>query len=104
MHNWQYFDISEREQKGIIFDILIIEAKTANFYPAPLMIMGPFLDFQFPTVKSAFFEYTGCPVNWYSLSISIPDFSDCPIKKNLICNFNPNGLTYILTSWSLQNS
>ena len=24
---------------------------------------------------------TGCPVNWYSLSISIPDFSDCPIKK-----------------------
>ena len=25
--------------------------------------------------------YTGCPVNWYSLSISIPDFSDCPIKK-----------------------
>ena len=28
---------------------------------------------------------TGCPVNWYSLSISIPDFSDCPIKKNLIC-------------------
>ena len=23
----------------------------------------------------------GCPVNWYSLSISIPDFSDCPIKK-----------------------
>ena len=25
--------------------------------------------------------HTGCPVNWYSLSISIPDFSDCPIKK-----------------------
>ena len=24
---------------------------------------------------------TGCPVNLYSLSISIPDFSDCPIKK-----------------------
>ena len=26
-------------------------------------------------------QSTGCPVNWYSLSISIPDFSDCPIKK-----------------------
>ena len=25
--------------------------------------------------------HTGCPVNWYSLSISIPDFSDGPIKK-----------------------
>ena len=25
--------------------------------------------------------YTGCPVNWYSLSISIPDFFDGPIKK-----------------------
>ena len=25
--------------------------------------------------------HTGCPVNWYSLSISIPDFFDCPIKK-----------------------
>ena len=28
-----------------------------------------------------YLAYTGCPVNWYSLSISIPDFSDCPIKK-----------------------
>ena len=25
--------------------------------------------------------HTGCPVNWYSHSISISDFSDCPIKK-----------------------
>ena len=24
---------------------------------------------------------TGCPINWYSLSISIPDFSNGPIKK-----------------------
>ena len=29
-----------------------------------------------------FFRYTGCPVNWYSLSISIPDFSDGPIQKS----------------------
>ena len=28
-----------------------------------------------------FLSNTGCPVNWYSLSISIPDFSDGPIKK-----------------------
>ena len=26
-------------------------------------------------------SYTGCPVNWYPLLISIPDFSDGPIKK-----------------------
>ena len=26
-------------------------------------------------------RYTGCPVNWYSLLISIPDFSDCLMKK-----------------------
>ena len=26
--------------------------------------------------------YTGCPVNWYSLSISIPDFPDGPMKKS----------------------
>ena len=47
-----------------------------------------------PTIdisRAGHVRYTGCPVNWYSLAISIPDFSDCPIKKNLICNFNPNG-------------
>ena len=27
-------------------------------------------------------QYTGCPVNWYSLSISIPDFPDGPMKKS----------------------
>ena len=26
---------------------------------------------------------TGCPTDWYPLSISIPDFSDGPIKKKL---------------------
>ena len=26
--------------------------------------------------------YTGYPVNWYSLSISIPDFPDVPMKKS----------------------
>ena len=25
---------------------------------------------------------TGCPVDWYPLSISIPDFPDGPMKKN----------------------
>ena len=25
--------------------------------------------------------HTGCPINWYSLSISIPDFSDSPMKN-----------------------
>ena len=40
------------------------------------------------------FAYTGCPVNWYSLSISIPDFSDCPIKKDQVCQFNLNGSAY----------
>ena len=28
------------------------------------------------------FNNTGCPVNWYSLSISIPDFPDGPMKKS----------------------
>ena len=27
-------------------------------------------------------DYTGCPVNCYSLSISIPDFPDGPVKKS----------------------
>ena len=36
---------------------------------------------------------TGCPSDYYPLSISIPDFSDYPIKKDQVCNFNPNGLT-----------
>ena len=31
--------------------------------------------------KSDNLQYTGCPVNWYSLSISIPDFPDGPMKK-----------------------
>ena len=31
--------------------------------------------------ETLFVPCTGCPVNWYSHSISIPDFSDCPIKK-----------------------
>ena len=26
--------------------------------------------------------YTGCPINWYPLSISIPDFPDGPMKKS----------------------
>ena len=25
---------------------------------------------------------TGCPINWYPLSISIPDFPDGPMKKS----------------------
>ena len=32
-------------------------------------------------VDFKYHRHTGCPVNWYSLSNSIPDFSDCPIKK-----------------------
>ena len=31
--------------------------------------------------------YTACPVNWYSLSISIPDFPDGPMKKKLTLQF-----------------
>ena len=30
---------------------------------------------------------TGCPVNWYPLSISIPDFPDGPMKKKLTLQF-----------------
>ena len=37
--------------------------------------------------------YTGCPIDLSSILISISDFSDCPIKKDYICNKNPNGLT-----------
>ena len=33
-------------------------------------------------VDSTGTTYTGCPVNWYSLSISIPDFPDGPMKKS----------------------
>ena len=29
-----------------------------------------------------FVTNTGCPINWYTLSISIPDFPDGPMKKS----------------------
>ena len=38
-------------------------------------------------IYSTFIETTGCPVNWYSLSISIPDFPDGPMKKKLTLQF-----------------
>ena len=31
--------------------------------------------------------HTGCPTDWYPLLISIPDFSDGPIKKKLFMQF-----------------
>ena len=32
--------------------------------------------------KDIYPAFTGCPVNWYPLSISIPDFPDGPMKKS----------------------
>ena len=32
-------------------------------------------------LKQLVSTYTGCPTDWYPLLISIPDFSDGPIKK-----------------------
>ena len=40
---------------------------------------------------------TGCPIDLSSISISISDFSDCPIKKDYICKWsNLNFATLIL--------
>ena len=58
LHIWQYFDITERKQRDIIFAISNIRAKKAIFLTKTINDYGQILKFQFSTVKSALLSLT----------------------------------------------
>ena len=63
---------------GSTYDKVLSRGKR---YSSP-SLETPSISFSSSNVKIRQFSITGCPVNWYSVLISIPDFSDGPIKKS----------------------